>query len=855
MLRLSCIAFCCALACAAVADADVEVVAYRGAPFGVGRITFTRGENPQDPLSHLSADTPSAAFYPHGDAVFYPVLEHRLRKHGEDLPWVAYFLFSPAETVTLTLPLNSETHTVPARVDKNAFEEMRDKWWLHYSSRAKRMAREDRYPPELDQYLSDMLARRMGKATPTIKPASTLYSNQDETTRLMTRLTGTESIRLAMQKDELLKTSEAPVADQPLPVATSPPAVQIPDVKEDVAVEPIAMAVPPECFYLRFGSYNNFSWFRQRVDEWGTSVRDMLSARAFDYHVSEKLQQQLQIGDTELARLLGPAVIKDVAIIGSDPFVREGAGIGILFHASNNALLRTNLELQRTQCAAAEADVTLEEKQFPARKTTGTFLSSPDNRVRSFYVVHGDFHLVTTSRAIATRFVDVLEGKQPALGGTKEFRYTRSVTPLDRNDQAFLYLSDSFFRSFVDPAFRIEMTRRARSENQIQLVQFARMAAKSEGIEATSINDLIDAQLLPPHFGSRVDGSMLAILDGQIVDTVRGRRGFFAPVADVGVTSVTKSEVTGYQSFSRAYQRLWRKMDPATVAIHRTKEGDRERLVMDLHVFPFPASEYGILAWLAPKKSTQTLKLPDNVLILAEGDVFGYPVFAGVVDFQVPFTVENGVVKVPEFKERDQPYFIGSRKKGDRGLFDNNKSRPEGEYVKEDVDWLGTKVAYSRGDIAVFSNKREVIESVFDKLEVVDAEREVQYRVHFNDLAKAQAAALSHAYAWSQANKIGTGNAMLLNQIASQFRLSPDEVPEAVDAFYLGSLQCPFGGDYTQNRVMPEFTDHKVWSSTSSVDWKDYRMPLINRIRGGEFELTIEGTTLRTRVDLLLDAD
>ncbi len=86
--------------------------------------------------------------------------------------------------------------------------------------------------------------------------------------------------------------------------------------------------------------------------------------------------------------------------------------------------------------------------------------------------------------------------------------------PLSRKDQVFLHLSDPFFRSFTDPKTRIEMTRRAKSENEIELLAMAKLA-KAEGHSFETINELTSAGFLPTGFGQRPDGISALKWDGD----------------------------------------------------------------------------------------------------------------------------------------------------------------------------------------------------------------------------------------------------------------------------------------------------------------------------------------------------
>ena len=431
---------------ASSATAETEdFKAYAGLPFGVARLKILESQLPGfvSANGRTSWDSESiAALF--GQPVLYPVVRANSVKGAEEKSWNIHFLFQGADDIAVRLPLGNTVVAHPLR-GAGTFNSALKNWWSLYQATAISQARSDQYPAEIEQYLTMMLASRCGKKAPVVKGNS--YLPSDSGWQIVAAISGTESIRLAMQKDAYPKTGEnVSMANQPLPSATSLPAVEIPSVDGDVAIEPIANVVPHECFYVRFGSFSNFLWARDRFAHWGTDFRNLASARSVDYRISERLQEQLNLDDSELSRILGPAVVRDVAAIGSDLFLREGAAVGIVFEASNSTVLSANIQRQREASAARHEDVSLQKVQLPGHRQPVSLLSSSSNRVRSFYVVHGDFHLVTTSRTIATHFLDVAAGKDVGLGGTDEFRYARHLNSVDRDDSAFIYLSDNFFR-------------------------------------------------------------------------------------------------------------------------------------------------------------------------------------------------------------------------------------------------------------------------------------------------------------------------------------------------------------------------------------------------------------------------
>ena len=230
--------------------------------------------------------------------------------------------------------------------------------------------------------------------------------------------------------------------------------------------------------------------------------------------------------------MLGPTVISDVAMIGTDLYMQDGAAIGFLFEARNSFLLGNSLAGPRSARVksgkAKEETVKIEGKDV-------SYLSSPDGSIRSYYVVSGDYHFVTSSRTlVARRFLQVAKG-EGSLGASQEFRHARSVLPLDRGDAVFIYFSDAFFRNFTGPVYRTESLRRLEAATDIEISQLAKLNAATEGKPGGTIEELVNGAFLPPDFGPRADGSHVVLTKDEAYDSLRGRRGSFVPVPDMPV--------------------------------------------------------------------------------------------------------------------------------------------------------------------------------------------------------------------------------------------------------------------------------------------------------------------------------
>ena len=139
-----------------------------------------------------------------------------------------------------------------------------------------------------------------------------------------------------------------------------------------------------------------------------------------NYNLNQRMERQLGLRQSKLAEMFGEKVIADVAMIGTDTFLREGAAIGVMFQARNSPALMADFTQQRTTAVKETKGAKLETITIAGRPVS--FISTPDNALRSFFVSDGDFHLITTSRTIAEWFLQTGAGKHESLGASEDFR-------------------------------------------------------------------------------------------------------------------------------------------------------------------------------------------------------------------------------------------------------------------------------------------------------------------------------------------------------------------------------------------------------------------------------------------------
>ena len=498
--------------------------------------------------------------------------------------------------------------------------------------------------------------------------------SKDPITRTFELLFDVEALRLETIEQSMLAGIDTDEADQALPQPIEWSPLQVNDLPEDIKIEPIVRGVPAECFYLRFGTWDNHLWLQRLTEEYGGDLGRMIFLRGFKSEIQTKFEDQLAIESTEFDNLFGGNLIADVAVIGTDTYLDSGASIGVMFHAHNSALLKSNLTGKRNSFAAARRseNVTIEEVDIEGVKST--FLSSPDNRYRSFHVVVGDNHLITTSETIAKRFVQSSNGVG-SLADTAEFRFARYNLPLERDDTLFAYMSTQFLQQLLNPDYQIELRRRNQAVSDILLLEMATLSASSEGITDVSIPNLIARGFLPNQFGYHVDGSELSFENGVWRDTRRGRRGYFMPIPDISTQSATPTEVAWFEERATFFAENIRSLDPMMIGVSRYDKEDPggvsvERVVFDARLLPFGEGSYEwLLQMMGPPLKQSVAKSPEDIIRIeaslkggmASPGVPTHQVFAAVQDYLDPNLDLNPKTIFEAFETfRETPGYVGA---------------------------------------------------------------------------------------------------------------------------------------------------------------------------------------------------
>jgi hypothetical protein len=782
-----------------------------GRPFGVGRVEveLPPGQLPEGlGLSGLGlVEKDGRALYP--VIALRPVRGLLRELLARPQRVTIYFLFQGDQPLHLTVQARTAQSLVVTPIQHPAlFQVALRTWWTEYTAPPRALQPKPDSPPLVEDYLKAMLSQRLGLPMPE-KPKDESW--QAELDHALGLAMSTETVRLQMVRDRMFqRTQLGEKADLPLPEPVAVSELNLPEPVKDVEIEPIALRVPADCAYVRFGNFSNFLWLQDTLAQWGGDLQNLVALRGLDYGVRTRIESQLGLRQSALSRMLGETVISDVAFVGADMFFKEGAAFGLLFQArGNNSFLAADFKRQwaermQEDKSVTETKVTIDGHDVP-------LLSSPDGRVRSFWATNGDCHLFTTSKTLARRFLAIESGKG-SLGATPEFRHARSLMPLKRNDTIFVYLSDRFFRNVASPSYRIEMVRRLQAQADLELVQLAKLAAATEGRPGGTIEELVTGGYLPTDFGVRPDGSQTVLEEGEARDSLRGHRGAFVPIPDVDVASATPQEADAYRQFAEHYQSQWQRLDPIMVAIRRhALTGNRERVVIDARMTPLARQQYERLTeWVGPADKLQIAPIAGDAvsmqMVMPRQRTFG-----GLQNIGAPLNPAGQLLPFSALQRLTEGY---AGYMGEPGwlarLLDRRLSAPP-EAVGYAVGPLGLW-RYRDPQVTLYSLQRPVLDRVVPQVQLEETDRLAQFRMRVADVSAGQMTPLLNDLGYSRTVRTSLGNLYLLHTIVAQLHVPGEHAKKAAEMLLDAKLVCPLGGEYVYRTTADGIG---YWTSTA----------------------------------------
>lgn len=763
----------------------------------------------------------------------------------------ALFLFSGSQPIRVRVRDVDEsfgTYEVVPEADPEAHPELLRQWWTAYTQTARAQMEVADYPTVVESYLIAMLSGRTGMPLP--EWYFDTKQGDDQLLNTLKLIGGAEDISDAVFRFAAAGVSSRDaVANLPLPSPPNWTPIEVPDDVDAVTVEPLAQRVPPECFYIRYGSFENFLWFRDLSEEHGGDISRMVTLRGIQHNAMLRIEDQLAMKMTQMARLLGGSIIEDQAVIGRDLFMTDGASIGVVIKSKNMFLLQTSVNADRRRIASEDPAVTLKDIKVGGRPAS--LLSSADHRVRSFVGIDGEYMLVTNSRSILERFYEVGQSGQ-SLAATPSFRLARRFMPLDREDTIFAYFSPQMLQGLIAPQYMIELRRRLFAKAELTMVRLARLVAPQQvdsQLGRLSIDDLVGLGFLPKNFGDRPDGSGAFEIGNEVIDSLRGTRRSFLPIADVDVQSVTRHESDWYEAIAQAYSERFTNFDPLMVGVQRqVLEGGTglERITVHAEIAPWDPGKYGKLAeQLGPPTSTVMQFSPDDI-VTAQAHVASpwlgpqTHLFAAIKDSRPPDPAQFEGILNAYFSLKQIPGYLGAWPQPgalDRLPLGLGEGQPVGPGMTR---LIGGVYRYTDGKFSVVSFQPEVLQASLPHLAAVDSEDPAQVRLHIGNLSGSQLQDWVNAQLYERAKKTSVAGADYLSMLSRQLRIEPDKVMTVAEEILAAKMQCTLGGSYEPSTESAGRWISTAWNGQSPPDDPppDYLSPLLKWFRGADARLT-----------------
>ena len=826
----------------------------------------------------------------------------RLRDTIDPLEHVRiHFLF--VGDAPLTIQLDGEVQQtielVPKSIDErrvdgatpNRWNLLLDQWWTSYVEQAKRQIVRSDYPSLVERYLVYSLANRFGFPIPDLEqPKPTILSKPNDPTSTLELIAGSESLRDRLRNEQLTvsvaDTSRRVAIPQPPRWITHPiPALREGQSLDAIAIEPIAKVVPSECFYIRFGSFQNYLWFQKLSESRGGDIAQLALMRGYNYESTDRVERLLNTKMNTISKLFGDAVISDMAFVGYDLYLQDGPTMGVVFEAKNFGLLKSSFEQERlaTFEKIEPQGGKLREELIEGQNVS--FLSAPDHSVRSFMVLAEPYVFITSSRELARRFLEVQKTGE-SMAQLPAFRFARLMMPEEHDYDVFAYFSSEFFQNLVSPRYQIELKRRMRAVAALENAELASIVAKNEqtrgllGIHkgksktesippdwlpGDQMDYLIGQGYLPRWFQQRVDGSETIRFQGGWYDSVRGRRGSFLPIVDVPLVDCTPEESAEYRESTEFYTKDWQQTDPLMFGLRRYEHPENpkaERVAIEAYIAPLGSDKYGWMSLLLAPPVEQQVQLPlddvVNVQLHMRGNGFGknavpnHILFSGLKDIELPFPEETKGLFATLGLLKSLPVYLGAWPKP--GFLDSLPLGLGGG-LPDATGFSKTFIGIWRWQMegfSILSFHREILEGCASMVRMIAADDVAQGRLRVGNIAESRVAGWFNTLGFRQAAQATRGNLFLLDAVGQQLGLKADQAKVVSEELLDAKLQCTLNGEYRlkdglwETTGWPESLSLAPGSHRSTVGFdtlhtvppKGYRCGWLEWFRGGTLHLT-----------------
>jgi hypothetical protein len=347
------------------------------------------------------------------------------------------------------------------------------------------------------------------------------------------------------------------------------------------AEEPLAAATPAEFWYVRFSDIRQMLRVLDEADAWITPVAHALEERPLVRDLADRYQRELALGRSGLAKALGHTAVSRLAIMGSDPYLREGSDVTMVFEIASQTVFDAELAKHLESWRAKVPDIASSEMIYEGH--TIAVQRDPLGRVRQHRTQAGSLAIISNSENAMKRVLDAIDGRRPKLSEQADLQYMLARDPGEHD--AFAFIGDRFVAEVVGPAQKVQQARRMRALAELSVPGHAALLygwlngrAPADTAELTKSGVLATAELA--HAG----GGAIEFTPGSPARSSFGSIDGLTPLIDLPpVDKVSEEERRAYDTFARGYQDYWRQfIDPIAVRLDLKDD----TAIVDVRVLP-----------------------------------------------------------------------------------------------------------------------------------------------------------------------------------------------------------------------------------------------------------------------------
>ena len=337
----------------------------------------------------------------------------------------------------------------------------------------------------------------------------------------------------------------------------------------------LSKVIPVDQYALLFPSFQSMLDLVDEITDYGTPVLRLLEPRSEDAGTKARYEKQLCLGIDYLIRMLGPKVVSSVAMTGSDPYLRTGSDVAILFEVKEPAVIIDYVKSKQLAVSQSFDNVKIFTDEIAGHEYTAAI---SDNREICSYVaqIADDLVVVSNSLTQLNNICNVNNGSLDSISSLSEFVFFRDRYKIGaEGETAFLMVTDAAIRKLCGPRWRIANSRRIRAAGLMAELQAEYLDKLVTGVD----------QAGPVYnYFTGMDVGNLELGTTGIYSSKYNTLNFMTPISEMNnMDKVTMKEAEAYRNWRIRYQNNWRQnFDPIGIRFSLAEK----QVLLDITIIP-----------------------------------------------------------------------------------------------------------------------------------------------------------------------------------------------------------------------------------------------------------------------------